>query len=350
MRWSRAGLVVAMLGLSACDPIDSEDCRTFARPQCALYRPQGLACGLANQHGYLQTRGQHVGGSCQFDWDPALELSTAALEPVSARAKEEPCPPGHRPVPLPDKSNDDWDDGIMVTCLAEGNADRSSAELRDVPAGAVCGLGRTLERRLETCEGASRPELGECPPGWTFRWVPDRVADSVGDDCLTFENDGIVEIDESFGAIPLTFCQLDASAGFTSRQLDAGDPRIRRAVAGTLCGLHWRTVGQTLTRPGDWDFDWVARFARTCIDEATEGPPPHLALIGDVLEQGYYEPPQCLGRSVWDHPEKPCPDRLALTCAVNFISELYTPESWLCWCDLVENQQATDAEAAERVQ
>ena len=141
------------------------DC-VFLDGGCEAFQPAGLSCGLAHQ------LDSHRGTSCQMQYDPALQARESTQDvgfgPGDVeRLRDARCPPGTTAVSFvdPDAKRSLEPSSIEEpwwTCIGNGNATTSSASLRDVPAGAVCGLSMPYSNEINECEGRN-PEPAPLP-------------------------------------------------------------------------------------------------------------------------------------------------------------------------------------------
>lgn len=324
-RWA----LICLTGASC--TLHPSDCLFFGAG-CEPFRPQGLVCGLAH------SGDDHIGGSCHLEYDPAMSVPTSGV--VSAGRTDAPCPAGYESQHIADHSSagHGWD-----YCIAAGNRPRSSAHLRDIPAGAACGLSHSRGQPRVACDG-EYPADGTCPPGYRFRWLPDRHYDRVDAQC---NPDPTQDWDLNFNQVNvLPFCEvLPPPPG-----LDEDDPSYRQygctadncpayaEVDGVLCGLHARgdfflsaDDGSTLEMTPLTDIirDWIAPCAPFQDDLAR--------LLPDLL-QAALDPPMCMGQDI---SSGQCPAGMILTCTSDGLTDDF--ESYLsghiCWCGVPGSAQ-----------
>lgn len=342
LRWAGTWHCAMVIGLWGCDSwrwVDPEDAQFFA--DGAPYVPQGLLCGLAYSGGY----GQHMGGSCRGEYDPALGYEmTGSYFVAEGRLDATPCPDGFGVVGFSDRDSPDsqyFGPAFWSTCVGDGNALSSSASPRDLPAGAVCGLGaaRSLDddHWAISCEGVD-PSTGRCPDGYDLRWIPDAFYDGTDlggsvepPTCLP---DGSPAIDS--GAVAIFFCAVSDDVGCTTA--DCYSPT---QYEGVLCGLHAR---------GSWPKHYLDRTERDWehpewIDydsglydhfyhdwfEPCSASDSALAELKDLLAEPV-QPPTCMGKDISDGE---CPAPLELVCSPGWHGTA-SPENVhytaMCWC------------------
>ncbi len=340
----RTCLLFAMT--SACDgsqPINPNDCRYFS--DCAWFEPQGLSCGLAHEWD------DHRGSSCKGIYDPALTFREGALPEVSdGRTADARCPPGF----VADGILDEDIDERWWTCAAAGNASSSSADLGELPAGTVCGLSKPRTGEGVACEDA-RPQLGQCPEGYRFRWIVERgVLDedeqchSTGEPSFLFFENGIARL--------ITFCEVleTDSTGARIGCVETGekDCPAERSYSGYLCGLHVRDKSLSdeglpplLDLTSDDIRDAAAEADRRSALAYLEECAPHWDYLSDALMESVRQSaalnlsPRCKGVDV---SAGDCPQGMVLTCTADVLgtNELdWVTHSSICWCgDPAERQ------------
>lgn len=325
--------------LTSCgDPVDPDDVSFFR--DGSTYLPAGFLCGLAYYGGY----GQHMGGSCMGVYDPALDVRTTENILVApGRTEAASCPDGFRFSLFNDRDSPDpayFGASRYATCASEGNELSSSADPRDLPAGAVCGIAgmRSLDDDHFSipCEGRD-PALEDCPEGYELRWVPDAFKDGTGEDCLP---DGSDATDS--GAIALFFCAVKDSVGCTSEAcLDT------ETYEGMLCGLHARGSGSSyfLQDEVNWEYPASTSFDvnlyQTYYDSWFLPCSAYDAALAGRLEElrAGIAPPMCMGVDV---SSQGCPAPLELVCAPGWwgqTSEAYVSYTAMCWCSTEGAQQ-----------
>ncbi|MFT5684290.1 MAG: hypothetical protein ACI8RZ_005231 [Myxococcota bacterium] len=310
--------------------IDPEDCDYFSPRVCQLYTPQGTTCGLA--HRDLG----HLGASCQSQYDPALTFREGAIAEVAeGHTTEGRCPQGFIDESVLDEDIDDhwW------FCAGEDNAETSSADLGELPAGVVCGLSKPRTGEGATCMNID-PTTGQCPNGFRFRWIVERGVLGEDETCQStgegegFSGSGIVRV--------LTFCELTEETGC----LEDGRPcPPERDNAGLLCGLHIRTP--TGERPLDLTVDDIS-FSEVSISalDYVESCAPYRPYFTETLLQAMRDSamqnlqPTCKGADI---SSGHCPGDLDLICtgdsygnADNAIQSTNT----LCWCGELGDSQS----------
>jgi hypothetical protein len=349
-RW----LSVLILLFTSCD-VDPDDCQQYGT--CEAYRPAGLLCGLVNGPD------RHWGGSCAFGWDPAAHSINRGALGSAFPDNPDPCPAGHAPAQFRDEEAN----GAWHTCAALGNEIVSSTSLRDVRAGAVCGMASLHTGESVLCMDKD-PGLGECPDGMTLRVIADSWWAQIDEDtqapiCMLGSIacsgiDGTAQL----GGHAIAFCEVRADAGCT------GDCP---ALGGELCGLHVRRLdgvhlvpqstphlpnaGAYASVPAGLEFERNRLLLR-----ADSGLYPRLAIpaIRRAIEVMGTEHGQCLGEPIPDHaelsdtddPPPPCPGDLDLVCTSDYGNgggSLPGAAPWdraihraaLCWCDEPTSQQ-----------
>ncbi len=307
--------------------VDLRDCMFFA-DGCEAYRPEGLNCGLAHR-GY-----QHDGGSCDLGYDPALEATSSGI--IASRAAQSACPEGFERALVGDhEAPDQW-----AACKAVDNGERSSGNLRDVPAGSACGLSDLFAGLGARCAGvdliaAHEPGESPCPPGTTLRWLPDLFHDDLDPvsflpECDTEVTDDCVEhafIVPLAGTDVKLYCAVDDDVGCSDCPDYAWQP-------GLLCGLHSRAAGGD-TNTHTWlpyrDLTAYTTEGGFLWDKAASGYHDLLAEWLPTLDAaGRLPAPACLGKSV---ERGECPEGLALTCTSDFELEDTAMHNAICWCD-----------------
>lgn len=335
----RATLLLSTL-LACGPPVDPQDALFFADAE--VYVPQGLLCGLAYEGGY----GYHIGGSCMGDYDPALEyLETSEIIVAPDKSEEEDCPEGTYRERLNDHDSprsDRYGSGKWSTCSAQGNGEKTSADVRDLPAGAVCGIGvpDSLDEGYWVVEcDYHKPSNLDCPDGMEPRWIPDVFTDGVDENCLP---------DDSFPlqsqANALYFCAVKDDVGCHS-----GDCLAPALYEGLICGLHARgdLVNYLFQSPGqaadalnlDQDGQVLSvRFDASLYEYYVtswyEPCAPHDQAIADRLDflRVPVSPPTCMGKDISDGV---CPEGLEMVCAPGWHGDSdaanvsYTA---MCWC------------------
>ncbi|MEL6343688.1 MAG: hypothetical protein AAFV53_11195 [Myxococcota bacterium] len=310
----------------ACNPlIDLNDCGYFGEDDCEWYTPAGTACGLAAEDD------AHYGGSCALNYDPALTFTEGALPQVAIDRKiSQRCPDQFSDDGLLDEDID----GYWWSCFAEGNAERSSAELREVPAQTVCGLSKPRTGQGARCEDRD-PRIGDCPDGYDFRWVIERGSLEEDGQCQsTREGSGFNPV-----ARLITFCAVQTAAGCTDNCPD------NRKNDGWLCGLHVRDLtgsfplaleDLTVINQPDSGPETMLDYLRRCA--------PHQEYITsdliDAVERNAAANarPMCRGEEIVGDT---CPGELQLICT----SDDQSPEDnnlifpTLCWCDNPDSAQ-----------
>lgn len=292
----------------ACEPVDLTDCAVVPDAECTRERPAGLVCGLVHE------RARHAGVACDGTHDPAGLFTREGIESRTPDAGSR-CPPGHVPVNLSDfeAARGFW------SCSGSGTASFDVTNLRDVPAGTVCGLGAGGQYP-GACQGFA-VEQGECPPGMTWRWIPDRFTDRLNlDTCLPDETVTGFTYNQTR---VVGFCEVDVAAGC------AGD--ACRPLPGVACGLH--------ARPADVTEVEVPVVPRVMPPEEREDRLEFLARCGNVyapglsiaaLEAGVMAEAQCEGVPV----SEGCPPGRELVCTPEYIGETLTLRFGWCWCDV----------------
>lgn len=263
--------------LLACAWVDPNDCRVTDAEHCEPYRPSGLACGAVHTY-FDDATGSLCGGQ-----DPAETTVDDGG----------PCPDGFDVVELPDDQAGGV--GDVRACVARGNASASSADVAEVPWGAVCGLNATGDAGTHfLCEGRD-PTEGECPDGYRLRYTYDLGFD--------LDEEGVMRQRANL----VVWCEADERGCLWG---DCPDP------PDVLCGLHGAGLLNT---------DHARVFADL---DPGEQHADLLAYVEADLADGEAEPATCGGL-----PEGECPDGMDEACLPDVLgSEGGYDERGVCWC------------------
>ncbi len=342
--------LMAALALVGCEPIDLDDCLFFDSEACEPYIPEGLTCGLAHRGA------DHYGGSCRLEYDPALRFTDSGVRYAEGRRADRECPEGFDGIFLGDQeSGNAW-----TICKAQSNRERSSADLRDIPQGAVCGLSKLNPAEKYSCEG-KLPANGECPEGYRLRWVRDEFTDCLDEECNRLNQGQFDHADDSTwcqdeggsyptSTMPLIFCEVmdGCTEGNCPDYID---------TTGLLCGLHARVFKPdfepdvedlTTDRVGSSDiFDFISEsiyddFFEQCTEHLDELDPVMVERLLDTGDAGLLPGEiTCMGKPITEG----CPEGLEVVCTAEFPwlegNSYVDPPNFtgLCWCDVPESTQ-----------
>lgn len=309
--------------LAGCDALDKEDCMFFGG-NCQPWVPQGLLCG-ASHAGF-----DHMGTYCKEDYDPGLHTPTLGVE--SAGRTDANCPDGYYEIELPDHSSGQLG---LHTCVAIGNTANSSGEVRDLPVGVICGLTAVVGSAQVTCEGYNAAK-GECPPGFRWRWVPDRYIDYVDASCNPTSNDEDTGESENIGTPSLSganiwaFCEPELPASGQAGGCTTGDcpPHVQDSSysLGLICGFHSRNSAGSYQDPQVM-LDWLTG----CMEDPTFNRYEGYIDIIELTQATVAQEPLCLGESVVDGT---CPAGWTMMCAYDDWGEAegQSGDPKWCWC------------------
>ncbi len=318
--------------LAGCSWIDTNDCALAPSAACEVYRPRGLLCGLV-----------HAGWSWReppHDYAGALcTVGDVTTNPAVGRAQ---CPEGLTPA---DGVVDDESSASLRACAWNGNAERSSADVVDVPAGLACGLNTVgdLAPTHNLC-GDSDPLEGECPPGFELRFARDVHSNCLADEdandtgCETREPSGSVE-----GDCPAEGLYDEAHLLVWCEAVDGCVDGACALDFGGVCGL--APVGVSRIGAGYWTN--LEREIACQSEGLFQAYQEAQARDRASLEAGEPGSRSCLG---YDLGLDACPAGLTLTCTPECSGSgddggvddercgpaLAAPAGGLCWCTTPE--------------